>query len=113
MKTNDKILGTDEAWESELLGNDESHMVALSEEDQKKNEAIIDEALGLKAISIRLENELIDEFKMIAKYHNIGYQPLMRQALNKFAKCELKKMATDALASKEEAREEHTSKKAA
>ena len=52
MKTNDKILGTDEAWESELLGNDESHMVALSEEDQKKNEAIIDEALGLKAISI-------------------------------------------------------------
>ena len=113
MKTNDKILGTDEAWESELLGNDESHMVALSEEDQKKNEAIIDEALGLKAISIRLENELIDEFKMIAKYHNIGYQPLMRQALNRFAKCELKKMATDALALKEEAREEHTSKKAA
>ena len=113
MKAKEKILGTDEAWDSGLLGNDESHMIALSEEEQRKDEAIINEALGLKAISIRLENELIEEFKMIAKYHNIGYQPLMRQALNRFAKCELKKMAADALASQEEAREENTGKKAA
>lgn len=113
MSTQVKIPGTEEAWESGQLGAEEKHIGHLSAEDLARDSQTIDEALGLKAISIRLENELIEEFKMIAKYNNIGYQPLMRQALHRFAKCELKKMAADALATQEEAREEGLGKKAA
>ena len=113
MSTQVKIPGTEEAWESGQLGNDETHVGHLSADELVKESQTIDDALGLKAISIRLENELIEEFKMIAKYNNIGYQPLMRQALHRFAKCELKKMAADALASQEEARKEEIRKKVA
>lgn len=44
-----------------------------------------DEILGLQAISIRLDRELIEEFKMLAALSGIGYQPLMRQALKEFS----------------------------
>jgi predicted transcriptional regulator len=108
-----KIPGTDEAWETEQLGCDESCIGHLSAAESASDSDAIDAALELKSISIRLENDLIDEFKMIARYNNIGYQPLMRQALHRFAKAELKKMAADALASQEESRTVSMRKKAA
>ena len=36
-------------------------------------------------ISIRLSKSLIEDFKNIASIHGLGYQPLMRQALERFA----------------------------
>lgn len=81
-----KILGTDEAWESGELGTDGKHARVVSPETADK----IDDALGLQMISIRLEKALIDSFKLLGSFHGIGYQPLMKDALKRFAEHELK-----------------------
>ena len=90
MSSKEKILGTDEAWESERLGNDEKHARAVD----AKTTALIDDALELHAISIRLDKSLIESFKMLATFHGIGYQPLMRDALKRFAEAEMKSIVS-------------------
>lgn len=86
MTEREKILGTTEAWESETLGADEKHVRVASQETSKQ----VDEALGLQLISIRLDKSLIESFKILGAFHNIGYQPLMRDALKRFADGEMK-----------------------
>ena len=60
-------------------------------------EAQIDEALGLQAISIRLQKSTIDTYKMLAKMHGVGYQPLMRDAICRWAEAELKQLLIGAV----------------
>ncbi len=84
--TAEKIEDTVEAWEDGRLGNDEKYVKKVDAATEKQ----IDEALGLQAISIRLQKELIEQFKLIAKIHGMGYQPLMREALKRFAEAEIK-----------------------
>lgn len=55
----------------------------------------IDDSLGLKMISIRLEKQLLDEFKLIAEFHGMGYQPLMREVLGNWARAELSFIARE------------------
>ena len=50
----------------------------------------IDKALGLKAISIRLQTNMIDELKAIAARDGIGYQPLIKRVLARFIEEEQK-----------------------
>ena len=76
-------------WESGALGRSEAHVVVASPDA----EAALDEALCLQPISVRLQQSLIKDLKLIARYHGIGYQPLMRHALNRFARFELREMA--------------------
>lgn len=76
-------------WESGKLGRSEAHVVVVSPEV----ESALDSALGLQPISVRLQQSLIKDLKLIARYHGIGYQPLMRDALNRFARFELREMA--------------------
>ena len=57
--------------------------------------AEVDGALELKMISIRLQNDLIKKLKLIAKYHGIGYQSLVRNQLHKFVRSELIKIAKE------------------
>jgi len=76
-----KIEGTTLAWESGQLGTDENHAMPAP----AGMEADIDASLGLQAISIRLPKQLIDAYKLIAAHHGIGYQPLMRDILQRFA----------------------------
>jgi len=91
----DKIEDTDEAWDDNTLGNDARFAKVATD----VNQANIDEALGLKMISIRLESDLIDTFKNIGSLHGgIGYQTLMRQVLKRFADCEMKQLLRDAAA---------------
>ncbi|MDD3935981.1 hypothetical protein [Rhodoferax sp.] len=75
-----KIESTNEAWESGALGTDESHVRAAPAE----LESAIDASIGLQAISIRLPKDLIEAYKLIAAHHGIGYQPLMRDILQRF-----------------------------
>lgn len=82
----DKILGTEEAWETEELGADEKHVKVAPHELTKQ----IEDTLGMQAISIRLEKSLIESFKMLGSFHGVGYQPLMRDALKRFADAEMK-----------------------
>ena len=76
-------------WESGVLGRSEAHVVVAPPDA----EAALDEALCLQPISVRLQQSLIKDLKLIARYHGIGYQPLMRHALNRFARFELREMA--------------------
>lgn len=76
-----KIEASDEAWDSGQLGRDEKYVRVSKNIDESK----IDDAAGLKLVSIRLQNSLIEDFKNLAKFNGIGYQPLMRQVLKAFA----------------------------
>jgi predicted DNA binding CopG/RHH family protein len=55
----------------------------------------IDDALGLQMISIRLQRSLLNNLKLIADHHGIGYQPLIRDLLNRFAKAEMKQILSE------------------
>jgi FlaA1/EpsC-like NDP-sugar epimerase len=57
----------------------------------------IDDALGLQMISIRLEKDLINSFKLLGTKYSMGYQPLMREALKRFVDGEFKLIASEAL----------------
>ena len=98
--TSNKIESTNEAWEDRLLGaSDEFASVAEVDNDA------LDESLGLKMISIRLEKALIDDFKFIASLNKgMGYQTLMRQALKRFVMGE-KKIIAAAMANEKAAME--------
>jgi predicted DNA binding CopG/RHH family protein len=89
-----KIEANDESWDSGKLGRDENHVRVSDGVDEQS----IDASVGLVAISIRLQESLVNDFKMIAKLNGIGYQPLMRQILTRFADCEKKKIIQDMLA---------------
>lgn len=88
-----------QAWDDGQLGQDEAHAAALPMD--AAFDARLDEALGLQAISIRLERSLIEDFKLIASAHGLGYQPLMRQALKRFAESEKNRILRELLAEKE------------
>jgi predicted DNA binding CopG/RHH family protein len=78
-----------EQWENGALGRDEAHIAVAP----TSNALAIDDALGLQMISIRLPKELIEAFKAIATVNEMGYQPLMRSTLQRFADSELKRLA--------------------
>jgi predicted DNA binding CopG/RHH family protein len=86
-----KIEATDEAWDTGKLGRDKDHVRVSDRVDEKS----IDESVGLVPVSIRLQKSLVNDFKMIAELSGIGYQPLMRQILTRFAECEKKKIIRD------------------
>jgi hypothetical protein len=89
----DKFYQDSEKWDSKELGASMDHAVKVTIEE---HEAITD-ALGLQLISIRLQKNLIEELKLIAKSHGIGYQPMIRDLLNRFVTAEKKKIMLDAL----------------
>lgn len=89
------IPGTVEAWEAGELGQSADHVRKASEEVSKN----IDDALGLQAISIRLPKATIETYKMLAKLHGVGYQPLMRDAICRWAEAEMKQLLASAVES--------------
>lgn len=83
-----KIEGTDDAWEDGALGASVDHVAPASPE----MEAAIDLALGMQSISIRLPKQLVDAYRLISAHHGIGYQPLMRDILQRWVKEGLKEV---------------------
>jgi len=71
----------------ELLDDDLEQRASAIDLDEAEK---IDEAVGLQMISIRLERALLSNLKLIAKHHGVGYQPLIRDLLNRFARSELR-----------------------
>ena len=90
MTNKTQIEDTEEAWNSGALGRDEAFA------ELELDPLAIDDAADLKMISIRLEKSLIEDFKMIASLSGLGYQPLMRQALKRFAESEKKQLLVEA-----------------
>lgn len=93
------IPASDEAWDERSLGADENFVIAADDDI----DAIIDEAIGLQPISIRLQKSLIEDFKAIAELNGIGYQTLMRQVLKRFTDCEKKRLLRELAAAKTQA----------
>jgi predicted DNA binding CopG/RHH family protein len=88
-----KTDASDEAWDSGQLGRNAEFVRVSAGLDESK----IDQAIGLTPVSIRLQQSLIEDFKVIAKFNGIGYQPLMRQVLTRFAEAEKKSILRDLL----------------
>ncbi|MFV2030844.1 hypothetical protein [Neisseria sp. S1] len=88
--TNPKFYDDVEKWENREFGADEAYVKksALTGE-------VLDAALGLKPISIRLQQDMIDDLKAIASLHGIGYQPLIKQILARFIEGEQKMLANE------------------
>lgn len=100
MTKTDKILASDEAWDTGQLGDDAEHVKAIEQDD-----AQIDEALELQLISIRLQKSLIEDFKALAALNGMSYQPLMRQVLTRFADCEKKRILRERVEEMRQAKE--------
>ena len=80
-----KLEDLDNAWDEGKLGREGDH-VRRSAPDREKS---VEEAEGLQMISFRMQRELIEQLKFIAAHHGIGYQPLMRDVLCRFARSEM------------------------
>jgi predicted DNA binding CopG/RHH family protein len=82
-----KIPGSAENWENGELGLNKVTAKVVTQNEA----AAIDQAAGLNMhpISIRLPVELISQMKEIAEHHGIGYQPLIRDVIQRWAVSEL------------------------
>ncbi len=97
MSKTDKSTARAEPWDTGELGRDEQYAKRATPE----KESAVDEALGLHLISIRLQNRMIDDLKFIAKAHGVGYQPLIRDILDRFIVHEYKAIVRDVQARQE------------
>ena len=49
----------------------------------------MERTLAMKLVSIRLPIPMIDALKAIAQFHQIGYQPMVRDLLSRFVASEI------------------------
>lgn len=94
MSKHKKIPASDEAWESGELGNDPKFAKIFESDIQPQ----VDEAIAMQPISIRLPTSLIETFKLLGQEHGLGYQPLMRRVLTRFAEAEMKRVLNEHVA---------------
>lgn len=78
----EELTADHERWDNRELGASEEHLAFISDQEQQE----MDDDMGLQLISIRLNKSLIETLKGLAKVDGIGYQPLIRQVLTRFAK---------------------------
>lgn len=78
-------LDNTELWESDQLGCSKrtAKLSAFTVADLQKS-------IQLQAISLRIQKDLLEDLKLIAKHHGVGYQPLMKQILRRFVDAEKK-----------------------
>lgn len=80
-------------WDNRKLGASAEHVALAPESD----EDLLDDALGMQLISIRLQKKLIRDLKKIANCQGVGYQPLIRDLLNRFVQSEQRRMLNEQL----------------
>ena len=78
----DQFDAENELWDSKKLGASPENARRVPDAEDKA----LDAAMGLQLLTIRLQKGLIEQFKEFAKLEGIGYQPLMRQVLTRYAK---------------------------
>lgn len=91
MKTTESVQEKECAWESGQLGTSIEHARPAPD----GHSAVLDESLAMQLISIRLPKELIEDLKYLASKEGLGYQPLIRRVLVRFASHEFKNIAQD------------------
>lgn len=98
MNRADELAVKVEPWDTGELGRDEQYAKRATPE----TEAAVDQALSLQLISIRLQKKLIEDLKFIAKAHGVGYQPLIRDILDRFVVHEVKAIIREVQARREQ-----------
>jgi hypothetical protein len=78
-------------WETGELGSSLEHAVPVS----RAHDAAVDDALSMQMISIRLPKSLIEDLKYFAEREGLGYQPLIRKVLLRYASHEYKSLARE------------------
>lgn len=66
-------------WETRELGSDENFIERVP--------------VDIKMVSMRLQSQLVEALQVIADYRGIGYQPLIRVVLGRFANSEIIQIA--------------------
>ena len=66
----------------------DADLKAVSVTAPEDEAAEVQQALNLQMVSMRLQPQLIKNQKSIADYYGIGYQPMIRDLLNRFARSE-------------------------
>ncbi len=66
--------------------SDLGQSVQDAEQVNVTEDKVLDDALGLQLISIRLQKKLIEDLKEMAQDEGITYQPLIRQILTRHVK---------------------------
>ena len=94
MSKHKQIPASDEAWESGELGNDLKFAKIFEGDIQPQ----VDEAIAMQPISIRLPKSLVETFRLLGQEHGLGYQPLMRRVLTRFAEAEMKRVLNEYVA---------------
>lgn len=82
MKNTPNSSDAAELWESGQLGASAEHARAVSPEKTKE----IQDALGLQPVTVRLQKELVEQLKVLAKKEGLGYQPLIRHILTRYVR---------------------------
>lgn len=104
MKTNASEFARDaQRWDDRELGASEEHVEVVS----KAEMTAFNDALSLQAISIRLQKNLIEDLKAIAENYGIGYQPMVRDLLQRFVLAEKRQELQKQLAKLAELEERH------
>lgn len=109
MSKAEKIPGTIDAWEDGTLGDSMEHAEVASPGMHQA----VEDALAMQMISIRLPKSVIEAFKALATLEGIGYQPMMREVLMRFADSEAKRVLIEVAASQKRNRPEEGKRKAA
>ncbi|HAN4745195.1 hypothetical protein R1D35_25635 [Escherichia coli] len=86
MKTTSEFARDAQKWDDRELGASENHVGVASMADM----SAFNDALSLQAISIRLQKNLVRDLKSIAESYGIGYQPMVRDLLQRFVLAERK-----------------------
>ena len=90
MKIHYDISTNAELWETGELGNSQEY-VKISE----FTAADLQKSIELKPISLRLNKDLLEDLRSLAKMNGIGYQPLMKQILKRFVDAEKRRLANE------------------
>ena len=88
-----EVLSNADEWDARELGASMEHAEVVPDSFSSE----VDEQFSLQAISIRLPKSLIKDLKDIASRYEIGYQPMVRDLLNRFALAEQKKYLNERL----------------
>lgn len=75
-----EITNPEDLWDKRFLGCNISFVGLAPESDDSK----VDSALDICSVSIRVQNSLIEELKVIAQSKKINYYFLIRQVLQQF-----------------------------
>jgi predicted DNA binding CopG/RHH family protein len=94
--SDEKFVKDSEDWDSGKFGTSLEHAKLASQETERA----VFEKLGLQMISVRLQQSLIEDLKFIAKAHGVGYQPLIRDILTRFAKSEKRRLMMEIIEQK-------------